>query len=202
MTVSPGIFFFHIFKILTFCFVRGVKDKKWSKMTKNPVRCPPYPRNHISCDCQIWYTGKMIISPGIFFILSKCWFFGILGRGEAKGQKMAQNDKKLCPLHSISQEPYIICLSIMVRMCKMIISLSVSSSKFWFTGFSGGLKCKKGQKWQKRLSVAPYISGTYIIWSLFMVHICKMINISKCFFHFLIIMIFGIISGVKEQKMA
>ena len=117
-----AFFFFHIFKILTFCFVRGVKEKKWSKMTKNPVSCPPYPRNHISCDCQIWYTGKMIISPGIFFILSKCWFFGILGGGEAKGQKMAQNDKKLCPLHSISQEPYIICLSFKVHICFFFFS--------------------------------------------------------------------------------
>ena len=95
MTVSPGIFFFHIFKILTFCFVRGVKDKKWSKMTKNPVRCPPHPRNHISCDCQIWYTGKMIISPGIFFILSKCWFFGILGGGRGKRAKNGPNWQKI-----------------------------------------------------------------------------------------------------------
>ena len=152
MTVSPGIFFFHIFKILTFCFVRGVKDKKWSKMTKNPVRCPPYPRNHISCDCQIWYTGKMIISPGIFFILSKCWFFGILGGGEAKGQKMAQNDKKLCPLHSISQEPYIICLSFKVHICFFFLHF-LKILIFWVH------KGIKGQKNPKNC-VTLHISGT------------------------------------------
>ena len=39
-----------------------------------------------------------------------------------KGQKTVQNDKKLCLSCSISQEPYVIWLSFMVQVCKMIIS--------------------------------------------------------------------------------
>ena len=177
--------------MLIFWDIRGGRGKrakngpKWQKIVSIAL--------HISGAIH-----HMLVLQGthLFFFFH---FLKILIFWVHKGIK-GQKTQKIV-LHSISQEPYIIWLSIMVRMCKMIISLSVSSSKFWFTGFSGGLKCKKGQKWQKRLSVAPYISGTYIIWSLFMVHICKMINISKCFFHFLIILIFGIISGVKEQKM-
>ena len=42
--------------------------------------------------------------------------------GGVKGQKAIQNDKKLCLLPSISQEPYTIWLSFVVQMCKMIIS--------------------------------------------------------------------------------
>ena len=65
-----------------------------------------------------------MISAGVFFISSKCWFFGFLGEGEGrgvKGQKVIQNDKKICLSCSIAQEPYIIWLSFMVHMCKMII---------------------------------------------------------------------------------
>ena len=79
--------------------------------------------------CMV-YLCKMIVSSGIFFIFSKCWFFVLLwgGRGVGegvKGQKMVQNDKKLCLSHFISQESYIIWLSFLVHMCKMIISAGV-----------------------------------------------------------------------------
>ena len=43
---------------------------------------------------------------------------------------MAQNHKKLCLLHSIYQEPYVIWFSCMVHICKMIISPSVFSIFF------------------------------------------------------------------------
>ena len=45
----------------------------------------------------------MIISAGGFFIFSKFFIFQAVN--VLKGQKMAQNDKKLCLLQSIS--PYI-----------------------------------------------------------------------------------------------
>ena len=57
-----------------------------------------------------------------FFIL---FYFSILifwVHRAVKRQKMVQNDKKLCLLCSISQEPYIMWLLFMVQMCKMIIS--------------------------------------------------------------------------------
>ena len=103
---------------------------------------------------------KMIIFPGVFFIFSKFWFSGFLGG--VKGQKIAQNDKKFCLLHSVSQEPYITWSSFVVRKCKMIIS-SVdffSFSKLWFFGLLGRSKSKKWLKPTKTLSFALYISGT------------------------------------------
>ena len=39
---------------------------------------------------------KMMTSPDTFFIFSKFCFSGLLGGRGLKGQKMAQNDKKLC----------------------------------------------------------------------------------------------------------
>ena len=39
------------------------------------------------------------------FCFSKFWFFWVVRR--VKGQKIAQNDKKLCPLQFISQEQYL-----------------------------------------------------------------------------------------------
>ena len=88
---------------------------------------------------------------------------------------MVQNDKKLCPLHSIYQEPYTIWFSFMVHMCKIIISLGVfhffKSLIFrllrWVGrwGWGGGQgeggdeSTKKDQNWQKILFVALRTSG-------------------------------------------
>ena len=54
----------------------------------------------------------------VFFDFFKILIFWVHKR--VKGQKTVQNDKKLCVLRSISQEPYIILLSFIVQMCKMI----------------------------------------------------------------------------------
>ena len=114
MIISPGVFF--NFKILIFWVVRGLKVQKWPKMTKISVCRTLYFRNHISYDLHLWYTCmyKRIISPDIYFI--------IRGRVGGKRAKMAQNDKKFCLSHSVSQEPYIIWLWFLVHMCKMMIS--------------------------------------------------------------------------------
>ena len=88
-----------------------------------------------------------MISPGFFFYF-KILIFRLVRR--VKGQKMVQNDKKFCLLHFISQEPYIMWLSFMVRICKMIISSGVlfTFPKFWFFEFIGGKRAKYGPEWQ------------------------------------------------------
>ena len=103
---------------------------------------------------------KMIISPNIFFFFN---FFKILivliVRG-LKRQKAVQNDKKFLPPCFMSQEPYIIWLSFMVYMCKIMIYPGIFSSfsKFWFPGFSGAWK---GNKWSKMTKnsacLTPYL---------------------------------------------
>ena len=62
-----------------------------------------------------------MISTGFVFILSKLWFFGSLGGGIKRQKITTRNDKKFCLSSSVAQEPYIIWLSFMVHMCKMII---------------------------------------------------------------------------------
>ena len=88
---------------------------------------------------------KMIISPGVFFNFKILIFWVAMG---LKGQKMAQNDKKFCLSHSVSQEPYFIWLWFWVHICKMMISPAnffiFQSFNFW--GFYGGKGAKKRPK--------------------------------------------------------
>ena len=63
---------------------------------------------YIIWSCFLLHKFKMMISPDAFYISSKFWFSGSLGRvvcvcvsggggaGGQKEQKMAQNDKKFC----------------------------------------------------------------------------------------------------------
>ena len=122
--------------------------------------------------CIVWlsfmvHICKMMISSGIFFFFQN---FDFLVHTGVKGQKMFQNDKKFCLLHSISQEPYLIWLLFMVQMCKMIISPGVffNFSIFIFQVVRGIERAKSIPKWQTFLSVAPYISGTIY----YMIFIC------------------------------
>ena len=117
----------------------------------------------------IWliYVCKMIISSGVFSIILKILIFWV-HRG-VKEQKTVQNDKKLCLLRPISQEPYII-LSFLVQMCKMIVSPGV------FFNFKISIfhivKGLKGQKMARNIKI--FCCTFYFrnhIWSSFMVHI-------------------------------
>ena len=113
-----------------------------------------------------------------------------------KVQKMFQNDKKSCLLLSISQEPYIIWLSLMVQICKMICPGVFFNFKILIFQVVRGLKEQKnGPKWQKFLSVAPYISGTINDLHLWYIYVYKRIISPGIFFIFLKILIFGIIRG-------
>ena len=67
---------------------------------------------------------KPIISPAAFL-------FWQIASG-VKGQKIAQNDKKFPLSHSVSQESYMIWLSFLVHMYKMMISSAVL---FFFSFF-------------------------------------------------------------------
>ena len=114
---------------------------------------------------------------------------------------MVQNDKKLCPLHSISQQLYIIWLSFMVHICKMIIVFRWSFPFlkiliFWVHGVGE----QKTVQNDKKCCLSRSISAEpYIIWLLFMVHIYKMI-MSPGSFYFFKILIFRVVRGVKGQK--
>ena len=112
MIISLGIFF--IFLNFDFSVCKRAKYRpKWKKI--------------LSITFHIWgtmhhttviYVCKMIISSGVFSIFLKILIFWV--HREVKGQKTVQNDKNLCLLCSLSQEPDIIWLSFMVQMYKMI----------------------------------------------------------------------------------
>ena len=107
----------------------------------------PHLRNSIAYDHDFWYTCiKQWYLQVFLFVFSKFWFSRLLG--DVKGQKMAQNNKNCCLMRFISEESYIIWLSFMVDMCKMIISLGLFSvfESFDFPGCCwGGLGI--GRRW-------------------------------------------------------
>ena len=114
MMTSPAVFF-------NFCqnfdFL-GHHGGKRPKMRKNSVCHALYLGNHTSYDLHL-HLCKVIIYP----FLKNCFQILIFSiNSGVKGQKMAQNDKKLCLSHSISQEAYIICSSFLVHICEMMTS--------------------------------------------------------------------------------
>ena len=117
---------------------------------------------------------------------------------------MAQNDKNLFLSHFISQEPYIIWLSFMVHLCKMMMSPGVFFSvfqKFLFSGLLGGKKAKNSPKLQKGCLSHSISQEPYIIWLPFVVYECKMMISPGVFSHFYKILIFWFVSWVKGQIM-
>ena len=171
-------------------------------------------KNYLSCSmsqepCIIWlsfivHMCNMIISPGVFSVFSKFWFFRLLGGGGAlKGWKMVKNDKKVCPLDSISQEPYITWVSFMVHMCKMVISPGVFLlfSKLWFFGLLGGKKSKKTVQNDKKFCLSHFLSQEpSVIWLSFIVHVCKMIIYPGIVFIFSKFWFFRLSGGKKAKK--
>ena len=108
-----------------------------------------------------------------------------------KEQKTVQNDKQFCPSRFISQEPYIIWLSFMVHLHKMISpGLFSFYQNFEFLGCSGGKRAKNGPKWQKIMSVALHIWGT--VHHMTVIYVCKMM-ISLGIFSYLFIFFFSIL---------
>ena len=159
-----GIFF--IFpRFLIFWVVRGVKGKKWSKMTKHFVCHALYLRNHASYGCHLWCTCVKWWYPQVFFFFHFLKILIFLVVSGVKGQKMALNDKNVCPSHSISHEPYLIWLWFLVHICKIIVS-----SNFFhffkiliFVFFRGRGRGVKGQKMTQNYyfqSFTLFFSGT------------------------------------------
>ena len=70
----------------------GQKSKAWPEMTKNYVCAgTPYLSKHTLYDrIFLMHKFKMMTSPDVFFIFSKFWFSGLLGRKEVKREKNGQ----------------------------------------------------------------------------------------------------------------
>ena len=125
MIISLGVF---LVGFQNFDFLgcqEGWKGKKMPKMT-NFLSVTSYISGTIYH--MIFIYGTHVCIKGWYL-----WAFFIFSKG-IKGQKMAQNDKKIFLPHSVSQKPYI-WLWFLVH--KMMISPAIIFifSKFWFFGF-------------------------------------------------------------------
>ena len=105
-------FFFSFFQNYDFAVASGVKEQKTTKNERKLFQEP-----YLIWSSFMIHLCKMIISPGVFFIFPKFRFSGLLGDTRAKNSAKWQ---KCLFIHSISQEPYMIWLSFMVHICKMI----------------------------------------------------------------------------------
>ena len=138
---------------------------------------------------------KMVISPGFFFFHFNILIFQVVSG--VKGKKMAQKDKKFSLLHSISQELYIIWLSFWVHIFKMVISPCILIFEV-VRGLKGQKMAQNDQKFYLLHSIPQEL---YIVWSSFMVHICKMITFPGMLFHFFKILITWVFRGLKGWLM-
>ena len=111
MMISPGVFF-HFFKTLIFQVVRRIKGQKVTQNDKKLyLSCLISQAPYILWSLFMVNLCNRIISPGFFIPhLFQIFIFGV--NSGVKGQKMAQNDQKLCQSYSISQEAYIIMIMI------------------------------------------------------------------------------------------
>ena len=138
-----------------------------------------------------------------FFHFFEIFIFHAVRR--VKGQKMVQNDKKLCLLCPISQEPYITWLSFMVHMCKIISPAGfVFFLFFHFFYFLKilifqivrGVKRQKTVQNNKKICPSHFTSlKPFIIWMPFMVHMCKMMISPYVFFIFSKFWFFMLLEG-------
>ena len=84
----------------------GVKEQKIAQNDKK--FCLSHLKSlepYIIWSSFVVYNSKMIISLDVFFIFQN---FDFLGSQEGQRAKNGLKRQKLCPLHFISQEPYII----------------------------------------------------------------------------------------------
>ena len=97
----------------------------------------------------------------------------------------------------------------LVHICKMMISPVCFFVFFFFNflrififKFFWVVRAKYSPKWKTKIISVIHLSQEQCsIWSWFLVHLCQMIISPGVFVNFFKILIFGVASGVKAQKM-
>ena len=130
---------------------------------KNYIHHVQYLRNSIAYDHDFWYTWVKLWYLQLLFSFFDIFILWAVRRGGGGGKtakKWPRMNKKLCLLHFIPQEPYIIWFWFMVHMSKRIISPTVFYifSKFWFLVSIVGKKSKKWPEMTKKLCLLHSIS--------------------------------------------
>ena len=140
-----------------------------------------YLRNSIPYDHDFGYTGVKwwYLQAYFYFYFFDIFIFRAVTR--VKGQKMAQDDKKFCLLHSMSQEPY-------SYDCHLYGTLVENDDISWYFVHFQILILWVFDKMTKN-SVSLLISETASHVIVFLVHMCKMM-ISPAFFFFFLFSFF------------
>ena len=149
--------FFHFVKILIFQVVSCMEGQKMAQNDKKfCLSCSISQEPGVIWFLFIVYMYK-IISPGIFWILSKSWFSKLLGGW--KGKKWSKMTK-----NSVCSAPYLRNQAWYGHCVTQVENGDIASCffhflRYWFLRLLGG---EKGEKWPRmtRNLVAPYISGT------------------------------------------
>ena len=141
-----------------------------------------------------------MISPGVFFIFVKFWFFGLLGGKKGKKWPKIKN-KYICHmpyLRNSTAYDHAFCYTIVKWWYLQVV---FSFFFFFILIFQAVREVKKNSpKLQNILSVARTSQESYIIWLSFVVHLCE-IMIFPGIFSFFKILIFCVVGGVKGEKM-
>ena len=194
--VSPG-FFFIFSKFLFFWFLVRLKCKKWSKMTKNCLLCFILQEPYIIwlslwCTCVKWWHLQA------FLFFQNFDFLGCSMGNRAKNDP--QLEKNVSVTLHISRT-----IHHMIFICgAQVWNDNISRRFFHFFKVLifwvvTGVKGQKIVKMTKKC-LSCSISQELYIWLSFMVHKCKMIISLGMFFHFLKILIFGLLGGSKGKK--
>ena len=108
-----------------------------------------------------------------FFQYFKILIFQVVSG--VKEQKMVQNNKKFCLLHFISQELYIIWLSLNDNIFRCVVHFPKILIFWVHRGVKRVKKKKKNQNDKKFCLLRLMSQEPYIIWLSFMVQMCKII---------------------------
>ena len=171
----------------------GCQDRKSAKCSSNIVKIgtkrsvchAPWVRNHTSYDCHLWYTSvKWEFLHELFLFFSKLWFLGLLGGSKSKNGSKWQKTVSAVPLYLRKHTLYDLHLwytcvkdnnsTFFLRFFKILISMVKSR-----------VKDQKMSQDDKKLCLSHSISQeAYILWSSFLVSICKMMTSPDIFFVF------------------
>ena len=172
------------------------KGKKWPKTTKKfRLSCCMYQEPYIIWLSFMVHRCKMIISPVVFFLFSKLWLFRLLGR--LKGKKWPK-----MPKNSVRRAFYLRNhTSYDLHLWNTFEKDNISECFLYFFqtlifGANSGVKGQKLAQNDKNLFLSHSISQeAYIIWSSFLVHMCKMMTSPDAFFNFSKFWFSGLLGG-------
>ena len=158
---------------------------KWQKT----LSCSKSQKPYIIWLSFMAHICEMMISPSILFICSKFWFYGPIGFKMAKIGPKWQKILSNAPYqrNHTSYDCLLWCTCVKWYYLQVLVSIF---QNFYFLDCQGVQRAKYNHKWQKILSVMPYISGNIYYLCLWYTCMYKRIISTGIFFIFSEFLIF------------